>query len=397
MLEGAAARSSSVRTTAGLSLLALGIGYAAAVVGPPVAAIARDFDVSLSTVGALQSALYAATALGPIAAAPLVHRVGPLHAVWIGSLLLAAGSALAAASPVFAGVLAGRVVSGLGIALGLVVGPVAARQLGMTALGLFGAGIPLGTGLALAVGGMLEDADVTWRAGFAIAAALGLVGSPLIRGPLALPVAAAKGALRRFLREAARRLAFWELMLLYVFTNLVPLVISTWLIHYLTAGGNMGPGVAGALGFALFGATTVARVAGARPGRVGQPTLILASTLLAAAALVALALDRSPAVAAPAVVVLGVGFALPYAVMISRSQSLDPEDPAVAMSVVQVLPNAMPVLAIPLMGWALDRGDGDAAFVAFAVYALVTAVANVRWRSSPAARTSASSPGRPAS
>lgn len=101
-----------------------------------------------------------------------------------------------------------------------------------------------------------------------------------------------------------------------------------------------------------------------------------ASPLLAAAGLAGLALDADALAAALWVVLLGAGFALPYALMIERAQRLFPDSPAAGIALLQTGPNVVPMVVVPLVGAALDSGHGSAAFLALAVFVALVALVN---------------------
>ena len=85
--------------------------------------------------------------------------------------------------------------------------------------------------------------------------------------------------------------------------------------------------VAGALAFLVFGLTALTRPLGARLAAAGRPFGLLAGggTLVATAGLLVLAATTSLAVGLIAVVLMGVGFAMPYAVMVDAAQRLFPD------------------------------------------------------------------------
>jgi hypothetical protein len=110
------------------------------------------------------------------------------------------------------------------------------------------------------------------------------------------------------------------LVLLFIAANGITIVVSTWLIEYLVAHGDNHTWYAGALGFVLFAVTAAVRelsgrFAAAGPGRQRLAAL---SPLLTAVGLVGLALDASAVPALLWVILMGTGFALPYALVIER-------------------------------------------------------------------------------
>ncbi len=347
------------RITVGVVLFAAGAGWTGGNVGPAVTQISHAFDVSLSTVGFLMTVFFAAIAVVTVFAPPLANHIGVGRTVVLACVLLGLGNAVFAASPLFSGLLLGRVLVGLGAGFAFVVGPMVARASGgLRLLGLFGGAVTLGIALALGIGGVLVALGLNWRIGFVISAVVGISALPVFSGRVPT-TAPSRRSSTRFLSAALRSAPLWRLMLLFIHANGITLVVSTWLIHYLTEGGNgMSAWLAGLLGFFLFAVTTVMRPVGGRLAGSGFSATVLAglSPLLAAAGLVGLAFDRSFVVALLWISLMGVGFALPYATMIDEAQRLFSNNPAAALAFLQTGPNLGPMVIVPLVGTSLDRG-----------------------------------------
>jgi DHA1 family inner membrane transport protein len=367
------------RSPAGaIVLLGLGAGYGGGNVGPAATGIARSFHVSLSTVGLTMTVFFAAIAGVTLTSATVLRRLGPRPVLASCCLLAAVGNAACAVSPSFGVLLLGRGLAGLGAGLAFVIGPVLARAYsGARLVGLFGAAVTLGIAIALALGGGLVDAGAGWRSGFWISSVVG--ASALAVLPSSLP--APKGSARTppgLIRKVLTTTEVWRLMLLFIHSNGITIVISTWMIPYLVRNDHDRPWVAGALGFALFSVTAAMRQVGGRlvdrDARIQRGIAI--SPLLAAAGIAGLALARSVAPSLLWVLLMGTGFALPYAWMIDRAQRLFPEAPAAVMAVLQTGPNVAPMAIIPLVGAALDAGHGEAAFLALAGFVAVAALVN---------------------
>lgn len=363
-------------------LIGGGAGYGGGNVGPVTAAIGHAFGVSLSTVGLTMTVFFAAIAIVTVGSALVLRRLGPRAVLVLCCLLAGAGNVLCAVSPWFGGLLAGRALAGLGAGLAFVIGPVVARANGGARLvGAFGAAVTLGIAVALALGSVLEDAGVNWRVGFVISAAIGLAALPVL--PRRVPAGASPAARTPgFLRVALRTGALWRLMLLFIHSNGITIVVSTWMIEYLVMHGGNRPWLAGALGFVLFVVTAIMRRMSGRfvDGGAGRQRLAAASPLLTAAGLAGLALDADAGPALVWVILMGAGFALPYALMIDRAQQLFPRSPAEVIALLQTGPNVVPMAVVPLVGAALDADHGPAAFLALAGFVAVVAVANAgRW------------------
>jgi hypothetical protein len=88
--------------------------------------------------------------------------------------------------------------------------------------------------------------------------------------------------------------------------------------------------------------------------------------LLAAGGLVVLAASDSLVVALISVVLMGIGFALPYGVMVDAAQRVFPERATATLALIQTGPNIVPMLVIPLVGTALDHRQAPLAFALLA-------------------------------
>jgi MFS family permease len=308
-------------------LFAVGAGYGGGNLGPAAGALSREFGASLSAVGLAMTLYFAAITAVTFASARIVRGLGMRRAVVLSCLMTAGGNVACAVSPWFAGMLVGRSVTGLGAGLAFVAGPVVARSYGGARLvGGFGAAVTIGVAVALVTGSALADAGVSWRIGFVVSAVVGLAAlASLPRHLKGTPHGPRPAG---FIRGALRAPAMWRLIVLFVAGNGIALVISTWLIPYLVVHG-------------------------------GSPEWI-ARTL--------------PSVGW--VVLMGVGFALPYALVIEGAQRLFPQTPAAAVALVQIGPNAMPMVVVPIIGSALAAGNGSEALLVLAAFAAFAAAVN---------------------
>jgi len=211
-----------------------------------------------------------------------------------------------------------------------------------------------------------------------IAGVAGVVALPFLpqRMESGAPERHAGGVLAAVLRSPP----LWRVALVYVGSFGVQLIVGAWLIHYLTEDGGMAVALAGGLAFLMFAVSATARdLGGTLSARGVSPVLLVGvAPLLATAGLAMLSADRSAAVALGAVVLMGIGFSLPYAVMMDEAQSLFPQHPLAPITVLQLAANAIPMIAIPIVGAALAAGSGEAALLALAAFCAVGGVANFR-------------------
>ncbi len=372
--------SASRRAVVAVTLIGLAGAWNGGNVGPVASQIGAEFDVSLAAVGLISGTMFlGAVVVGLLFAAQLGERTGLIGGLRIACLLLIVGNLLFAASPAFAGLAVARVFPGVAFALANVLGAVYARQAGGVALiGVFGASIQLGLAGALVIGSALADLGVDWRVGFVLSALLGLAAM------LSLPATGAPGSdlpQRRpgFLRAALGRARVWRLGLLFIAVYGVPMTLSAWLVEYLVGEGDVSRAPAGALAFLLFGIAAAMRIEGARLERRGVPHARLVATMgLAVVGLLFVAIDPVLPLALLGVVAMGLGFALPYAEMMTEAQELFPDAPSEPMALLNLIALLPPIFVIPLVGRALDTGAGPQAFAALACFLALATVANLR-------------------
>jgi len=361
-------------------LLGLGVGWGAGNVGPIAVSLTHSFGVSLAAVGLLSGVAYfAAIAVATPLVVPLAARTGVVCATAVAAVVMSAGHVVFAVSPWFAGLLGARIIVGAGTGLALVAGPVIARELGgVRLLGLLGGSISLGIAVALGLGSALEDAGTNWRTGFVISAAV--CALPLLVLPPRLAARPAPLPKRAFVTAALRAAALWRLAALFVTVNGVPLIVGAWLVAYLTRQAQLRPAAAGGLAFVMFGLTTLVRPLGPSLARGSRafPTLAAGGSLIAAAGLAVLAASRSVTLAILAVVLMGAGFALPYAVMIDAAGRLFAGQATATLALLQTGPNVVPIVAVPLVGSALDARHAPLAFVILAACVAAAGIVNLR-------------------
>jgi predicted MFS family arabinose efflux permease len=372
----------SARRSIGVFVLALAItGWNCGNVGPVVGSLASEFDLRLGEVGLLSGTFFfAGSAIGSLAGAALARRIRILSGIWACCLLSVVGNVIFAAGDSFAVLAAGRVFAGLAFGLAAVFVPTYARvKGGVKMLGLFGAGLTLGVAAALLLGSVLEGAGVDWRVAFVITAALALISLPLLPNePVEVQRAASEG--EGLAREALTNQAWWRVQLLGITTLNIPLIVGAWLVHFLITGYGLSAAAAGGFAFALFGISAVMRdVAGRMTAAGASPSMLVIVGLAAGAAgLVLLGEGSAPGVALLAIALMAVGLSLPYPLYYDEAERVLPDRPIGSLGLMQVGAGIFPVPVIPLFGAALASGDGDLAFGALAVFALLTLLLNAR-------------------
>lgn len=372
--------SASPRVTVAVVLVGLSGAWNGGNVGPVASEIAAEFDISLALVGILAGTLFLGSVVGGLLfAARLGERIGAIRGLRLACVLLVAGNLIFALSPAFAGLALGRVLPGIAFALTNTLGVVWARNAGSVRLvGIFGASIQFGIAGALLLGSGLSDLGVDWRVGFLISAALGLATFAAIpREVASAPPAGQEPS--GFLRAALGHARVYRLALMFISIYGVPMMLSAWLIEYLSRDGDVRTAVAGVVAFLLFGLSAAARIFGARLSQRGVPHIALGGALvLSAIGMAAIALDPVAAVAFAAVVLVAFGFGIPYATALTEAQDLYPQAPGEPVALMTLAALVPPIVAIPLIGHAIAGGNGDVAFGILVAFLVLASLANVR-------------------
>jgi predicted MFS family arabinose efflux permease len=372
----------SARRSIGVFVLALAItGWNCGNVGPVVAPLTRDFDITLGEVGLLSGTFFfAGSAIGSLAGAALARKIRVLAGVWACCVLSVIGNVIFAVGDSFAVLAAGRVFAGIAFGLAAVFIPVYARVMGgVKMVGLFGAGLTLGVAASLFLGSIMQGAGVDWRVAFVITAALSLISLPILPNePVEVPRTASEG--EGLAREALTNQAWWRVQLLGIATLNLPLIVGAWLVHYLVTGYGISAAAAGAFGFALFGISAVMRdVAGRITAAGASPSMLVVVGLgLGTGGLVLLGQGGSAGIALGAIALMGVGLSLPYPLYYDEAERVLPDRPVGSLGLMQVGAGIFPIPVIPLFGAALASGDADLAFGALGAFALLTLVLNAR-------------------
>jgi predicted MFS family arabinose efflux permease len=317
--------------------------------------------------------------IAKLGSARLTKRFGAGGAVRTSLLAAVAGNAIIAASPIFAGVAAGRVLSGISLGLALVLGPVLARATGsVRMIGLFGASVTLGTAGALGAGAAMRAAGIDWRLDFVLAA--GLAAGALAAMPDPGEAEVTSGSVIGLARRSVRRLPAWRLELLFMTALGVPYVLGVWLIPYLTDDVGFSAGLAGALGIVLFAMAAILRPEGARLEADGTSLSLLGgiAPLIAAAGLILLAFSDLAVVAVAGVILAGIGFAVPYATMYDEAARLFPDAKVASVGLFSVGANVLPAVVTPFVGAAIAADRGELAVLALAGLTIAAGLANLR-------------------
>jgi len=368
--------------TRALGYVALGTAasWNTGVLGPTAGEVASSLGLSLGAVGVLgATTFFAGLVVAKLGAARLTAAIGTRRAWRVTALALLGGNLLVAVAPWSAALACGRLTTGIGLGLTLVLGPVLAREAGGDRLvGIFGAAATIGVAGAIGVGSLIREAGLDWQVDFAVAAATALIALALT--PTTVDAKVPSGSVLAIFRRSVSRASAWRLELLFTTALGVPYILGVWLVPYLTGEAGLTAVAAGALGFGLFGLSAILRPEGGRLDAEGRSLTLLGGVapLAAAAGLVVLALTDSLAIGAVGVLLAGIGFAIPYAAMYDEAAHMFPGARIATIGLFSVGANVLPLALAPIVGAAISEGHGTEALLVLAVVPLLAGVANLR-------------------
>jgi len=355
-------------------LIALGIGWNFALLGPIARNLAGSFGVSFGAIGVLTTLMLVTHALSQLPAALPAQRLGPLRLVRLAFVLVALANVLSALSPAFWVLAVARFAVGLGTGPVFVGGLDGSRRRGGAFLaGIFGGAATLGLGLALAVGAALEQAGASWRWSFVVAAVLAAAAALLGPRDQERPTGEGGGVVQH-LGAVLRSGPLWRLAMIHSASFGASLVVGAWIVTHLVEG-DATTFVAGAIGFMLLAVAAVGRPIGGYLSTRGVPWRVLGpgAALLSAASLGAIALGPPTWAAALISALVGIGYALPFSAVFVQSVRAEPRYPAAAIAFVNMAGAGFALVLTPFTGLMLDRGVGGIGFGALAAFAAAAA------------------------
>lgn len=358
--------------------IAFGLTYADH--APLIPLIASEFALDDLRSGLLSTALFLTYLVTTVLTVGVVGRTPPKRAVSVGLALSVAGTALVALSPYYAVALLGKAVQGAGSALSFVaatryIAALYGERRSHFALGLYGAGFPLGSALALVVMPTLATLLGGWHAAFAAEAAL--IAAVALAWRAAPDTAGVVGA--GDIRDAVRCPNCWALFAQHAAGFGLAIASGTWITVYLLREFALPLALSGALGSVLLDVAVVARSVGgwlvARE-HVATRLVMRAGDLSIVAGVALLALPGRPlAVALAGTVLVGVGVGLPYASVFNTAAASLPATPAAAQGLAAIGGTVGVMVGAPVMGLAVQTYGfaaawgfvGTVALLAFAV------------------------------
>ena len=357
------------------SAIAIGLTYADH--APLIPLIAADLGLDDVRSGLLSTAVFFTNLVTTFLALGLIDRLGPKRTVTLGLVAATVGTSLLAAAPVYGVMLLGKAAQGFGSAISFIA---ATRYLASLygsrrshfALGLYGAGFPLGSGLALLLMASLATALGGWRQAFATEATLvGLVTLAWSFGAPPVTYVQSQGDMR----DALRCANCWLTSLQHAAGFGLALASGTWITVYLVREFTLPLALSGALGSGLLVLAVVGRIVGGwLVGREHVPTrgVMRAGEIAILVGVALLALPGRPLVIALiGAALVGIGVGLPYAAVFNTAAASLRNAPAAAQGLAGTGGTAGASLGAPVMGLAVQTYGFAAAWIFVGAVALL--------------------------
>jgi cyanate permease len=355
-------------------LIAIGIGYNFALIGPIARTLSDQFGVSLGMIGLLTTGVLITHALSQLPAAVPAQKYGPLKLVRYAFVLVAIANLLGAISPVFWLLVATRLIVGIGTGPVFVGGLDGSRRLGGAFLaGIFGGAATFGLGLALVMGAAFDAFGWSWHLTFVVAAAFALAAAAF--GPKDSDEPRPQtGNVVDHLGAVLRSGPLWRLALMHSVTFGVSLVVGAWIVIYFREGAITGF-LAGAIGFSLLAMTAIFRPIGGALFARGVSWRVIgpAAVLTCGLGLGVLSIGLPSWLVALVSLVIGVSFALPFSAIFVLTVKAEPRYPAAGIAFVNMTGGVFALIITPIAGILLDQGVGWIAFTGMGVIAVIAA------------------------
>lgn len=336
-------------------------------VGAIAAVESTSYGVSLAAVGLLTTALFVTHLAVQIPGGRLIDRIGARSIGLCALAIVAAGNAIALASPALEVGLAGRALMGIGTGVGFVAGIdlVRAGLGGPLWQGAYGGSTMAAGGLALMVVPQLVG-ELGWRAPFWTGLGLATVGVlPVLAARRTAPTRGGR-AKERPRRGVLGDRSLWPLAAVQMATFGLSVVAGNWIVTLLEREGH-GRSIAGVVGGLVLFAGIVTRPAGGLLMRLAPGTAwVFVAGALVAGSTGVLVLAAAPPLwlAALAALVVGLSAGLPFAPIFNTTLRLRPDAPAAAIGFVNGSAVLVILVGTPLAGLTFDLpGDGRVGFL----------------------------------
>jgi len=359
--------------SAGVSVAAL-CGWLFTNIGAAALPLARAYGISLGVVGVMAAAVVAVHALLQLPAGELIDKVGARRALLLGCALVLVSNAAALIVPVAALAVAMRLLCGVGTALCYLGGSVSITSVDRSPLaqGLFGAGAPVGSAMALALIPALDRA-IGWRASWltAVAAAGIVLLAVAFLAPQDGPRAQRRN--RSSLRGVLADARLYRLGAVHGASFGLSVVVGSWTVAYLEQRDGSSPAAAGVVAALVLGGSALTRWLGGLASDASRLRLVLVASMVAGGAgVAALAVAGSLPLAAGAALLIGLASGVPFATVFSLAQVVRPAEGGASLALVNALGNGVLVVGVPLLGVAFTFGEERLGLALIAVAWLCT-------------------------
>ena len=344
---------------------------------PLAAVLMRQFGFNNALAGFLTTGIFLTHAGMQIPGGYLVDRFGSRRMLLIALLWVATGNFLMAAAGAYWQLLFCKIFTGLGTGICFVGG---ARYIHEgcqgprlhVAQGYFGGSIQLGAGFVIFAVPLLYKL-AGWRATFLISAGMVLLAAIIwiAKAPRVEFPPAAPGKFHEMLLAPQ----LWLLGLFQMTTFGISVVVGSWVVVVLPKAINVPTTRAGLIGSLVLVLGIVSRPLGGwlRHHMGIRPLFGWSILMVAVGCFLFVPASITLATALIAVVLIGIGFGIPYAAMFSRAGVLFPGRAAAAMGFVNMLGIIMILGGAPLVGHLADlTGSFRTSFAVLGAFTLAT-------------------------
>jgi predicted MFS family arabinose efflux permease len=348
------------------------------IIPPLIPSILGEFGVSNAEAGLLMSIVLLPGLVLSIFVSLAISKFGTKKIIILSLILVLTGTLISSSANSYIVLLLGRLILGIGGAILLPAAPTIIalwfekRELGK-AMGIFAVNMPLATVFALPVGGAL--AGIGWRYAFYLSSALAIIATlAFIILFKDRPIEQGDGG---GMRKALGSLELWKLAIIWLLFQATMLSFITWAPSLLERFRGMTNIEAGFFTSILSWISLVfVPIYGSLSDRYGKRRMFIISGFALMSLMFALiSLDSSFGLLF-SFVALGASSAMvPSIVQTLPAEVLGPGMASVGFGVMTILGNVGPILAPPLIGYALDSTGSF--FICVAILALISAVGNL--------------------
>jgi predicted MFS family arabinose efflux permease len=354
----------------GVALLvacAWAIGFTYSDHAPLIPLLSVGLGIDEVQAGLLSTALFGTYLVGTLVTTGLPDRYGPKRVVGVGLAFAVAGSLTLALAPSFEVAVLAKVLYGVATALLFAAGNryipgLYAGARAHVAVGLYGAGFPAGSALALIVMPWLATWFGDWRAAFgAEAVGIGAIAVAWLAAPSVAAIPR-----RGSIRDALRCANCWWTGVQHAGFG-IAISSGAWITLFLVREFDLALTASGLLGSTLLAVATCARPLGGFVVAHGwirtRSAMALANVLLIAGLALLVVPGRPLGLALLGTVAIGLGAGLPFASIFNTAAASLRSAPAAAQGLPTIIGCLVVAAAAPAMGYAVRTIGFGAAWV----------------------------------